>query len=156
MLAILELLDSWKTKALWCFGRLRPTHPTTQHHISQELNPVVKSMWNLTAMLKHENSFTKCQTANTLFYNSYLFARQRFFWQYCWEFEFSGMWCCVKWVSPAFLQVKGVKKSQKVQRDHDPSKCWEPVMHLHSVARPSTTWIVRWNRRLEKLVLFLT
>jgi len=84
MLAILpEMLDSWNMKALWSFRRPGTTHPTKQRHIAQELNLLLKLIVSLNAPFQHEDSFTKCQTAGTLFASSYLLARLRFFWQNC-------------------------------------------------------------------------
>ena len=133
MLAVLlEMLDVRKMKALWPVRRLGTTHPTMQHHIAQELNHLLKLILNLNALFKHENSFTKCQIAGTLFASSYLFARLRF-WQNCWGYASAGLWRCVGWVFPVVSRdctaffFKGSRNPRRQRRDHDASNAMHPT-----------------------------
>lgn len=135
MLAILlEMLDSWNMKALWSFRRPGTTHPTTQRHIAQELNLLLKLIVNLNAPFQHEDSFTKCQIAGTLFASSFLLARLRLFLGeflricMCWAVTLCWMSVsgCVE--GSHCLHLKGFKNSRKVWRDRDPSNSLHPPM----------------------------
>jgi hypothetical protein len=127
MLALLaEMLDSWNRKALGSFRRLGTTHPTTQRHIAQELNLLLKLIVNLIAPFQHEDSFTKCQIAGTLVASSYLLAR---LWGSSGGIaEDLRVLGCDAVLDECFWMCRGgFKKSWKVRRDHDPSTSLHPT-----------------------------